>query len=155
MPGDDRLREQERAREVGIDDLMEVLDRHLFQRPRPLAADAARHIDQHVDRAAGLRQHGLDRGLAGDVDLGGADRAAAGLGGTCKMLDFLKQPVAGGHLAAVLGERHRDGVADAARGTGHDHALALERDQHQDKGRCAVSRKVAMTIVEMTAAAIR
>ena len=71
------------------------------------------------------------------------------------MLDFLEQPVAGRDFAAVLGERHRDGVADAARGTGHDHALIFEPDQHQPSGSCAVSRSVAMTIVDTIAAAIR
>ena len=40
------------------------------------------------------------------------------------------QAVAGDHVSAVLGEFNRNGVADAARGTGHDHALAFERDQH-------------------------
>jgi hypothetical protein len=40
------------------------------------------------------------------------------------------QPVAGRDLAAILRECDRDGVTDAARGTGHDHALSFERDQH-------------------------
>ena len=72
----DGLREQERAGEVRVDDLVEVLDRDLLERLLLLAADAARHVDQHVDRAAGRRDDRLDRGLVGDVDLGGADRAA-------------------------------------------------------------------------------
>jgi hypothetical protein len=77
-----------------------------------------------------LRQHGLDRGFVGHVDLRGTDRAAAAVGRAGELLDLLEQPVAGRDLAAVLGECHRDGVADAACGTGHDHALAFKRDQH-------------------------
>ena len=53
------------------------------------------------------------------------------LTGPANFSTSLDQPVAGDHLGAVLGECDRDGMADAARGTGHDHALAFERDQHE------------------------
>ena len=51
----------------------------------------------------------------------------------------LDQPVAGDHLGAVPGEFDRDGMADAARGTGHDHAFAFERDQHESSWRMILS----------------
>ena len=70
-------------------------------------------------------------------------------------LDLADQPVAGEDLGAVGGEGARDRAADAARGAGHDHTLAVEADQHQASSSKAVSFRVQMTTVETTAAAIR
>ena len=50
-----------------------------------------------------------------------------------------EQPVAGGDLAPVLRERHRDGRADAACGTGHNHPFAFKRDQHNFSWRMTLS----------------
>ena len=51
MPGRDGLDEQERALEVGIDDGVEIVRAHLFQRRAALAAYAARDIDKDIGAA--------------------------------------------------------------------------------------------------------
>ena len=127
-PGRDSLDEQERALEVGIDDGVEIVRAHLFQRPRPLAAHAARDIDKDIGAAG--RAHDLGNGgLIGDVDLGGDDLAAAidAAGKGCKIID---QQVAGDDARAVICQRSRDGLADAARGSRHDRGASVEPDEH-------------------------
>ena len=72
--------------------------------------------------------------------------------------DLVDEDVAGVHVGAEPRELDRDGAPDAARGAGDDDALTCERDQHgrdQASSSCAVSRSVAITIVDTIAAAIR
>src|SRR5205814_991249 len=109
--------------------------------------DAARDIDQHIDLAAGRRHDAVDAPGIGDID---GERLHA-----LARLDFAKEPVAGEDLAAVSGKGTRDRTADAAGGTGHDHRLAVEPDLHQARSSKAVSFRLQITTVEMTAAAIR
>ncbi len=128
IAGRDRLDEQERALEVGIDDGVEILRAHLFQRPGPLAAHAARDIDQDIGAAGHAHDLG-NGGLVGDVDLGSDDLAAA-VDAAGKGCDIIDQQVASDDARAVIGQRPRDGLADAARGSGHDRGASVEPDQH-------------------------
>ena len=90
-----------------------------------LPADAARHIDQHVDRAAGAATTASTDALSVTSTLA-ARIEPAGLAGPASVSTSSTSRSQAMTVAAILGERDRDGLADAARGAGHDHALAFE-----------------------------
>jgi hypothetical protein len=112
--GPERMRHVEDAVEVGADDLVPLLARHLVE--HGVAGDAG-IVDQHVDRAE-IGLHLGDAGRAGvvvgDRPLVGLD---AGLGG-----EFLRRLVIAGivrrDLVAGILQRDRDRRADAARTAG-------------------------------------
>jgi len=110
------MRHVEGAGEVGVDDLLPLLRRHLVE--HGVAGDA-RIVDQHLDRA----EIGLHLADAGDAGIVVGDRPFvgldAGLGG-----EFLRRLVIAGIVRGdpVTGILQRDGDrgADAARSAGDE-----------------------------------
>jgi hypothetical protein len=122
MPGATARGEQEAALEVDVDDAGELLGAPLPGLGQ-LAEHAAGDIDQHVDPAARLGDDGVDARRIGDVDGQRPDALAH--------LDLARQAIAGDDPGAVRGEGRGRSPADAARGAGYDHCLAVEADLHR------------------------
>ena len=136
--GSDELAHQERAAQVGVDDAVELLDRPLVQ-VVPLAGVDAGVVDEHVDaaellrRAVGHRLRALDRRDVAKQPDGGPARTADLLD---RALHALGIAAAGGDGRPFGGEAVCDRAADAARGAGHDGALACKAS-HGALLRCA------------------
>ncbi len=130
----DRLGDEERALEVGVD--------HLVPVGLGLLEHALRHrdagiVDQHVDRAERVldgRDRALDAGVVGDVQSDARDLAAAG-GNLALQLGELVQ-LAGGEAdrGAALGQHPGEALAEALRGAGDQRDAAGQIEQIAHRG---------------------
>src|SRR4029079_10912451 len=79
--------------------------------------------------AAGCAHDLGNAGLIGDVDLGSDDFAAA-IDAARDGGEVIDQQVAGDDARAVIGQRSRDGLTDAARGSRYDRGASVEPNEH-------------------------
>ena len=121
-----RARGEECAVEVDRQHLLPVGEREILQRVHDLDAGIA---DKDVDAAecGDRRRHArVDRFLAGDVhrDPDGLPAGGTDVGGD--NVRGVEVEIGDRDARALAGERHRDGLAEAARGPGDDRGFALQ-----------------------------
>jgi hypothetical protein len=117
---------------VHVEDVVPLLERHLGG--GPVITDA-RIVDQYVYRPETLR-HPLEhpvylRGV-GDVEVNGYGAAARGMYLLCHGLGALAGPGCQGDAGAGLGERLREGLAEARVPAGDDGGLARKVESVQN-----------------------
>lgn len=126
----DGFGEQEATREIDVNDITERVSCDLFEWLSPLSANAARHIDQHVEGPGGVDQR-IDRRRLGHINLVRFDITAAGVSAD-EIKHPINQQIDRDHAPTPSCKRARDGMANATGGTSNQYAFALEFDQHDD-----------------------
>ena len=130
MPGaldlaQERTRDEEARGQVRPQRLLPALERKLPDRDvlaRPHAGDGGAHVDA-TERSPSLVEQALDVLLGGEVGLG--ERSSSELF-RYRAGALFASVVVDEHVRALGGERTSTRRADAARGTGDEHALALK-----------------------------
>ena len=130
----DRLRGEERALEVGVQDLVPIglglLEHRLGDRDAGV-------VDQDVERAEralDLVQRALDRGALGHIERDARRATARRSDLPAELLELVRLARGEADRGAAVGQRASKAPAEALRGAGHqgDAAAEVERIAHDD-----------------------